>query len=448
MEYVPDFERELGITQEPWGLAVHEVGRAGESGREVTDLRERLAAVSPEDETELLSIYEEALARPEPEDWPHFEGSGLAEIMARLPEAGTVSPEVFGLPSKLRGAWFGRVAGNMLGKAVEGGPSRATLASFLERTGAYPLTDYVAADPSADKEIIGIWGAEGMLRGAIDGSVRDDDIDYTILGLHILEEYGPRYTSLNVATEWLNRFPIYQTFTAERAAYTNLVREVRFEDVGEYRNPFREWIGALIRADIFGFVSPGDPRGAALLSYNDAALSHRGNGILGEMWAAALIASAFAAETPEESIVESLRHIPPTSRLACEVQSVLEDWRAGLTWAETVEKIDARYPEMTFVGTLNNAGALSAAVLWGDGDYAATAGLAVMACLDTDSIGATAGAWAGAFLGYEAIPARFIDPLRDHVRSAVFGFGDTSISNLVDRTSRVIDSLKSQTSSE
>lgn len=71
-----------------------------------------------------------------------------------------------------------------------------------------------------------------------------------------------------------------------------------------------------------------------------------------------------------------------------------------------------------------------------------------MACLDTDSIGATAGAWAGAFLGYEAIPARFIDPLRDHVRSAVFGFGDTSISNLVDRTSRVIDSLKSQTSSE
>ena len=75
------------------------------------------------------------------------------------------------------------------------------------------------------------------------------------------------------------RLPVYQTYTAERATYQNLVREVPLEAVGEFHNPYREYIGALIRADIFGYVFPGSPRRAALLSYRDAALSHRANGI-------------------------------------------------------------------------------------------------------------------------------------------------------------------------
>jgi ADP-ribosylglycohydrolase len=83
---------------------------------------------------------------------------------------------------------------------------------------------------------------------------------------------------------------------------------------------------------------------------------------------------------------------------------------------------------------LNNAGALAAAVLHGDGDFAATVGLAVQAKLDTDSIGATAGSWAGAFLGYDALPKRLVDPLEDLARTAVFGVGDVRISELVERT--------------
>ena len=36
---------------------------------------------------------------------------------------------------------------------------------------------------------------------------RDDDIDYTILGLHILETYGFDFGPENVAREWLTHFP-------------------------------------------------------------------------------------------------------------------------------------------------------------------------------------------------------------------------------------------------
>ncbi|GAA3501272.1 hypothetical protein GCM10019016_083790 [Streptomyces prasinosporus] len=57
-------------------------------------------------------------------------------------------------------------------------------------------------------------------------------------------------------------------------------------------------IGALIRADVHGWVSPGAPRRAAALARKDAVLSHTGNGVYGAMWAAALVAAAFTAPTP------------------------------------------------------------------------------------------------------------------------------------------------------
>ena len=80
---------------------------------------------------------------------------------------------------------------------------------------------------------------------------------------------------------------------------------------------------------------------------------------------------------------------------------------------------------------------MTAAIAYGGGDFSATIGLAVLAALDTDSIGATAGSWAGAFNGYDAIPAHWIEPLEGRTRSAVFGFGEVQIDELVRRTSRI-----------
>ena len=61
-------------------------------------------------------------------------------------------------------------------------------------------------------------------RGRISAMARDDDTDYTILGLHMLETYSDRLTPADVGWEWLRHMPFAQTYTAERVAYRNLIR--------------------------------------------------------------------------------------------------------------------------------------------------------------------------------------------------------------------------------
>jgi len=442
VEYISEHQLAAGITQEPWGLARNELQQAAETGHDVTVFRERLAALTQRDDAELTELYADIVGATPPASWPHCEASDLETIVGTLPPAPKIA-EVNNLDDRIRGAWLGRVIGNMMGKPAEIGPTRATIRAYLEQVGEYPLRGYIPG--TGDTDLLGHpaehFKFPDAMRENIDGQVRDDDVDFTILGLHLLETYGTEYTRRDVAREWLSRIPAYQVFTAERATYQNLIREIPIDRVGDHHNPYREWIGALIRADIFGYVAAGDPRRAALLAYEDASLSHRANGIYGAMWAAALVASAFTARTAEESITLALTSVPATSRLAIAIQHVLHDWRSALTWDEAMDRIESRTAGMYWVHTINNSAALTAALLWGEDDFATTVGLAVQAGMDTDSIGATAGSWAGARAGAANLPAHLVEPLHDLSRSAVFGYGDASITGYAARTLALISSL-------
>ncbi|MGW5693879.1 ADP-ribosylglycohydrolase family protein, partial [Streptomyces asiaticus] len=89
----------------------------------------------------------------------------------------------------MHAAWFGRVAGCNLGKPVEDGDhwTAERIRDYLEITDSYALSDYILA---LDLQLAGFAFRDRWpetTRGNIDGSARDDDIDYTIPGLHLLE---------------------------------------------------------------------------------------------------------------------------------------------------------------------------------------------------------------------------------------------------------------------
>lgn len=377
---------------------------------------------------------------PKRNDWAYVEPTSLPEIQANLgksPEIPALRHHDGTLHDRLFAAWLGRCAGCNLGKPVEGW-SRERIRKYLELAGAYPIDDYMPALESApeDLQLNGTW--RETTRGNVKFMARDDDIDYTILGLHILEEYGFNFSPMDVAAEWLNHLPFTQVYTAERAAYRNLIRGLVAPDTAWYRNPYREWIGAQIRGDMWGYANPGNPQSAVELAYKDASLSHTGNGIYGEMWAAALISLSFVTTDIQQALDISLAYVPPQSRLAEAIQDTISLHERGLDWEKARDAIEDRYyARYSFVHTVNNAALITAALLWGDGDFTKTIGLAVQGGWDTDCTGATAGSVFGAMHGTEALPGSWIDPLNDTIRSAIMGYDNSRLSELASRTLRV-----------
>jgi ADP-ribosylglycohydrolase len=436
----PDYTSEFHDAQSPVNLLHDEVQQRRETGFDVDDLVAEANRTDPADRTAVLDIVDRMELATRAPGWRYVEPDAIDDIEATLAARTTPQavPEVE-LRDKINAAWLGRIAGCNLGKPVEWGLhwTSAHIRDYLVLADAYPLRDYIPVlDPMPDGfRLTACWPE--TTRGNIKGSARDDDIDYPILALHLLEIHGGRLRPQDVGAAWTRLFPIQQVYTAERAAYVNLVNGVPIGDVARRRNPYREWIGAQIRGDVFGYVHAGDPWAAAKLSFQDASLSHVGNGIYGEMWAAALVSAAFTATSTRDAIETALGVVPPQSRLAEALRHVLELEKSGSTWDGALEVIQKTYGHYSWVHTINNAAVVAAALLWSEGDFVTGVGRVVMSGWDTDSNGATVGSVLGILSGTRNLPEHLISPLENRTRSALFGFDNSEISELADRTVRL-----------
>ena len=94
------------------------------------------------------------------------------------------------------------------------------------------------------------------------------------------------------------------------------------------------------------------------------------------------------------------------------------------------------------VHTINNACFVALGLLYGDGDFGRSIAIAVECGMDTDCNGATVGSVLGAMLGAERLPAEWVDPLHNRVRSMVAGFDNSRIGDLAERTARLAPSAR------
>ncbi len=379
-------------------------------------------------------------SRPMREGYPYSEPSDLPSILAACPETKPVlpAPDPASLPDKIRGAWLGRIAGCLLGKPVEGF-RRDKLIPLLENTGNRPLRRYICwkdipPELAAELELTRqpYWGDT-----LEDGAPNDDDTNYTVLALRLLETYGPDFTPNDVLESWLMWLPLFSTCTAERVAYRHAASGLLAPATATQDNPFREWIGAQIRADFFGYIHPGKPQKAAEMAYRDACVSHVKNGIYGEMMTAAMIAAAAVCCTPEDVLEAGLAVIPCHCRLRRDIDQVRQWHSAGLSAAQITENIHELYDEHKnhdWCLTTANAMIVAMALLCGGGDVGTSICLAVEAAFDTDCNGATVGSITGMLSGARSIEPSWTDPLQNCLHTALLGLSSVSIEDLVNRT--------------
>ncbi|WP_055525886.1 ADP-ribosylglycohydrolase family protein [Streptomyces graminilatus] len=355
----------------------------------------------------------------------------------------TAAGTATGQADRVLGGWLGRIAGNMLGKPVERGDywTRDRIDRYLRRTGALPLTDYLpeppagSADGSDDFELRPEW--RQCVRGRIHGSCRDDDVDYAILGLDLLETHGFDFSTEQVGELWLLRLPFLQTFTAERAAYRNLAAGLRPPLTATYDNPYQEWIGALIRADIYGWTCPGDPAAAAEQAYRDATLTHTANGVYAAMFTAATIARAATGTHDIHACLRTgLTVVPPRSRLAAAIHHGIQLAQSHPDFDTVVDELHATHATTYhWVHAIPNTALIAAALTHADGDFTGSICRAVSGGWDTDSNGATAGSIAALLAGSPAaLPGRWTDPLKNRLATSVADFNGTGFDTLAQLT--------------
>jgi len=382
-------------------------------------------------------LDELAAAQPataaEPDDWEEIER--LLPPAPDLPRPGRVDGD------RMRGAWFGRAVGCLLGKPVEKLP-RAGIEEIARATGNWPIAGYFTAR-GLPSDVAARWpwnrrSAPTSLVENIDGMPEDDDLNFAILALDLLEARGSALTTEDVAEAWLANLPAGRVFTAERAAYRNLLDARPVPSTATHHNPFREWIGALIRADVYGWACPGDVRAAAKLAWTDARLSHTRNGLYGAMWAAALCSAALVTPGPADALDAAGAVIPPESRLAGAVslgRRVGADRAAGrIDDDAALDQLHSVLGGLHWVHTLNNAALIACAVEASGGRIDRGIALAVAGGWDTDSAGATVGSILGALCGATGIGPAWIDPLRGRIATSLPGAPSRSIDELAQRT--------------
>ncbi len=369
-------------------------------------------------------------------DWPFDEPDDeatLLDLAAAAPKLAVPGTE---LEDRIRGSWLGRTVGNTLGKPVEG-LSRGEIEIYLRAADQWPQRGYLPLlDPLPD----GVPGLHPSARTASAGRFvdvpRDDDIDWTIMGLHLLETYGRELTTEQIAAEWLDRMPFTQTYTAERAAYRNLIHGLRPPSTATHRNPYREWIGALIRGDAFGLVSPGRLDEAARLALVDARLTHVGNGVYGELWAAGLVSAALASGSVRDAMRAARSLVPPGSRHFAALDAIDKLYDAGAGHTDALDWVDRELGRLPWVHTVNNAALIATGLLWGEG-FMDAVGITISGGRDTDSNAATVGSVYGAAHGAGGVPDELVGTTHVRVRSAVRDFDRITIDELVQRTLRL-----------
>ena len=347
-------------------------------------------------------------------------------------------------PVRIRNAWAGRISGCQLGKAVEGlsvARGREALTAYLRDADALPLRDYV---PLITGTLVELTGRESC-RGQFSRSEPDDDINYTVLALMLLERHGLALSTVDVARAWLQLLPAGATWTAERAAYRTLLErgaELFAQgtppgfDIAECaRNEYSDWIGAQIRADMYGWVCPGRPALAADLARRDASLSHRGDGVEAAAFVAAFASAIPASTGLGEALDVASRQIPRESG----VSEAVSFGRSLVGMEAAVEELHERYAGLPPVHALNNLALVVWALLTYEGDYSAAIGEVVAAGLDTDCNGATVGGLWG--LTGRPVPKQWTTPWQARVAVTLAGVGELGLDDLVARTVAVAERI-------
>jgi ADP-ribosylglycohydrolase len=297
------------------------------------------------------------------------------------------------------------------------------------------------AENLSPAEIRRRWGRLTEIEGG-----GTDDTEYAIFAASLLVAHGHGLTSAHVAAAYRERIvplangPMRGAGFSELGTVQALRRGLEPPLTGLVHQ--HGWSdGLAMRAAPYGIFCPGDPGEAARLVEEDGRVSQSGEGILGGRAIAGAVAAAMAGAPPPDVVEAALAVLPAdswTARNIVRIRAVIGDatgreasgdaaagggaGASGLVEALHEAVVVKHYP---WTDVAPEAVALAlAAYLAGGGEVEASVTFGVSLGRDADTIGAIAGAVAGAGQGERGVPERWaarIGPVTGTCLPAVAG---------------------------
>ena len=308
---------------------------------------------------------------------------------------------------RVHAGWLGEIIGSALGTAVEGFKSSRLWEVF----------------------------------GEIDGYVKppetlNDDITFELALLEAFREKGYAIDSDDIADKWVGLIPF--AYTAEEVALRHMRSGIYPPQSGYLVNPYREMIGAAMRAAICGALAPGRPRLAAELAWKDGRVSHHNNGILAEVFNAVLVSMAYV-ETDMRTVLEkAMRAIPMDSEFYTVLEFAFEACEKSATYREAWELCEEKYKHYNWVHCYPNMASEVIAIYFAGNDYQKAMSILMMSGQDNDCTGGPIGHAYGAMLGTAALDKKFTEPLEDRLDTYVRTMETQSITSLSEKTTDAI----------
>lgn len=424
------------------------IGSREHQGYNMTSVKKMIQNIDEASCQEWLQAYEMIGRAPKAEGYQYKEPDELEKIKELRPGGPrhmSYNLTDLELKDKVHGAFLGRICGVILGRPVEGWHQR-DIEEYLKGAGCYPLDNYMPRSSivnGAAKKVP--YQCLRSTREYVKYAEPDDDINYVLLALRLVEKLGINFTMLDVGYNWLDNLEANWTWGPERTAYLNLARYTetwpryididgqKLWEVSHYLNDYCEYIGALIRGDLFGYIAAGLPELAAGLAYRDASFTHVRNGIYGEMFASSMISAAFCTDDITEAIMIGMSEIPANCRLSEAIKNTIYWYDNYKDWYLVYKKIEENYNHYGTGHTINNAAIIVNSLLSCNGDFEKGICYTVMQGQDTDCTAATVGSVLGALHGAAILPEKFVKPLNDTVMSTIVGESKNKISEVAER---------------
>ena len=439
----------------------------GEQGYDIEGLQDELDNL-PDSYDEFVKFTKNLLNLKIRKDWSYVEPSSIYDILNEMdpsrPKGQITEIDYEDSSKRVEAAFIASLCGCILGKPLEQKFTGHEIRKALEEINEWPMSDYISKDIENVLPKVHTSFPE-TAREFINYVAPDDDINYTIMGMLILEKFGADFTHENMKELWIKHLPIGTTFGPEntkllksgielkidgrdRSAFLakgpngseNILPTDKPEDLidvfNDILNPGDELCGAAIRADAYGYAYPGNPAMASELACRDASFTHNRTGVYGTMFIAAVISCAQIMEDRDEIIETALKFVPQKSRFYEIVSVCFKDVKDSDSWEEAYDKISDKYGEYGHCRIYQEIGMLINTLKFAK-DVGHGICIQVSQGADTDSFGATSGSILGAYFGPGYLDDKWIKPFNDDIHTGLAWFFERSVSKLAKRMSKL-----------